>query len=689
MERMYPLVSEKLPHFFHGGDYNPEQWPAEVRDADMRLMKLAHWNLATVGVFSWVSLQPAPDQWDFDWLDAVMDNLAEGGMFACLATPTAAPPAWLSHQHPASLRTDAQGRRHRHGNRVNYCPNAVAYREACAEIAGRLAERYKEHPALALWHVSNEYGGVCYCETCAGEFRRWLEAKYGSLDELNERWYTRFWSHTFTDWSQIEPPLQHGESMPALRLDYRRFNSDSLLGCYLNEARILREVTPGVPVTTNMMGAHPDMDYHTWAPHVDVVAWDSYPSVRSAPEQISFYHDLMRGLKRDRPFLLMEQTPSSQNWQAVNALKRPGQMRLWSYQAVAHGSDSVMYFQWRRGRGGHEKLHGAVVAHAGHENTRVFQEVAELGEELEKLGDAVLGSATQAKIAVIFDWQSWWTLDATSGPVRDKQYVQTLIKHYAALRERNIMVDVVSPETALEGYSAVVAPMLYMVRTEWAEKVTEFVRGGGRFVATAMTGWVDETDLAYLGGYPGALRQVLGVWVEEIDALFEDQANQIRMKQPFGPCRGEYKCGRLCELLHAEQAGVLGTYGADFYAGWPVVTENRLGEGFAYYIGTDPEQEFLVHFYRTICADCGIFPPMEGGEGIEVTLRSQKDRSFIFVLNHRDEVSFVDLGDRHYCDLLTGRTHTANVPVRGFDVRILEEVEPTPDQDAPQEKPAE
>ena len=483
MERMYPLVSE-APRFFHGGDYNPEQWPPAVWDEDMRLMKLAHWNIATVGVFSWVSLQPAPDKWEFGWLDTILGKLVENDMVACLATPSAAPPAWLSQQHPATLRTDSRGQRHRHGNRVNYCPNSIAYREASAAIARRLAERYKDHPALALWHVSNKYGGVCYCETCAHAFRQWLKDKYGSLDELNERWYTRFWSHTFTDWSQIEPPLQHGESMPALRVDYRRFNNDSTLACYLNEARVLREVTPGVAVTTNMMGTFPDLDYHTWAPHVDVVAWDCYPGARSDPAHTAFCHDLMRGLKKDRPFLPMEQTPSSQNWQNVNALKRPGVMRLWSYLAVAHGSDSVMYFQWRRGRGGHEKLHGAVVAHVGHEDTRVFQEVTELGAELEKLGDAVLGSATQAKVALVFDWENWWTLDATSGPIRDKRYVETVAKHYAALWARSIPVDVIGTDAPLDGYGLVIAPMLYMVRKEWAEKVTKFVRDGGRFVAT-------------------------------------------------------------------------------------------------------------------------------------------------------------------------------------------------------------
>jgi beta-galactosidase len=674
MGKMYPPVSEKLPRLLHGGDYNPEQWPQEVWDEDIRLMKLAHVNAATVGVFSWASLQPAPDRFEFAWLDKVLDKLAENDIFAVLATPTAAHPAWLSQGHPEVLRSDRTGRRRRHGGRVNFCPNSTVYRQACATIVRRLAERYKDHPAMLLWHVSNEYGGECYCENCATAFRAWLQQQHGSLESLNEDWYTPFWSHTFTDWSQVEPPYENGErSIPALCIDYQRFCSDSLLACFLNEAGVIRQVTPGVPVTTNMMGTHYSTDYGKWAPHVDVIAWDCYPSIRSDIAETAFQHDLMSGLKGGKPFLLMEQTPSSQNWQAVNALKRPKQMSLWSWMAVAHGSDSVMYFQWRRSRGGPEKLHGAVVDHVGHSETRVFQEVAQLGEQMERSGDAFVGAAAPAEIALVFDWENWWTLESTSGPVRAKQYQAAVFRHYRALWARNIPVHVVTTDCDLSEYALIIAPMLYAVRSDWAENITEFVRAGGRLVTTCLTGWVDEHDLAHLGGYPGPLREALGVWVEEIDALFEDQTNRIIIKRSFGPCRGEYTCRRLCEVVHAETATVLATYGGEFYAGWPAVTENALGEGYAYYIGTETEVDFLEHFYRTVCADCGIFPCLESQPGVEVRRRTQKDRVFTFVLNHNDELAYVELGQKRYRDLLTGRVHSGSVPLRGFDVRILEE----------------
>jgi beta-galactosidase len=406
---------------------------------------------------------------------------------------------------------------------------------------------------------------------------------------------------------------------------------------------------------------------------VDVICWDNYPGLRTDPARPAFNHDLMCWLKGGRPFLLMEQTPSSQNWQKVNALKRPGQMRLWSYQAVAHGSDSVMYFQWRRGRGGCEKLHGAIVEHAGHQNTRVFREVSELGQELADLGDQILGAGVEASVALLFDWENWWTLENTSGPIDEKSYVDTVFGHYRAMWQRNIPVAVVGSDADLGGFDLLVAPMLYMTREDWAGRVEDFVRGGGRFVATCLTGWVDETDLAYTGGYPGPLREVLGVWVEEIDALFPDQQNRIIMKQPFGPCRGAYRSRRLCDLMHAESAGVLATYGEQFYAGWPAVTENAYGEGFAYYIGTCPEQDFLLHFYRTVCTDAGIFPLLDSPEGVEVRRRVQGEGSFLFVLNHGEEVAHVELPGQGYRDILLDEEVEKDLPVQPYDVRILRE----------------
>lgn len=670
MTRQYTAVSAKAPFLWHGGDYNPEQWSPDVWEEDFRLMRKAGITAATVGVFSWVSLQPAEDRFTFEWLDDIIDGLHANGIKVILATPSAAQPAWMSQAYPEVLRSDESGIRRQHGQRVNYCPNSPDYRRFSANIARRLAERYGAHEALLLWHVSNEYGGACYCDTCAERFRTWLQAKYGTLDALNAAWWTPFWSHTYTDWSQIMPPRQNAEFLThGLTVDYFRFMNESQLDCYRNERDILRSITPHIPITTNLMGAYKPLDYRRWAKEMDVVSWDCYPNPNNTPADIAFLHDLTRGLKDGQPFLLMEQTPSSQNWQEINALKRPGVLRLWSYLAVAHGADSVMYFQWRRGRGGCEKLHGAVIEHAGREDTRVFREVSALGAELQKLGDSVIGAAVEAKVGIVFDWDNWHALDSAVGPVRDKKYLETVRKHYRALYEKNIPVDLVFPDSDISRYKIIIAPMLYMVKPGFAEKIEAFVASGGIFVATFLTGLVDEHDLAFTNGYPGPLSRVLGVWVEEIDALYADQSNTIVMMEGSG----SYTCGRIADLLHTTGAQVLATYASDFYAGMPVLTRNTFGKGTAYYLASDPEPAFLDRLYGELLDQSGIHPVLNTPQGIEVAVRVKGDRTLLFVLNHTPNETQIDLGNDMRRDLLTGESVRGVIQLNGYGVCILEQ----------------
>ena len=664
----YTPVSAKAPFLWHGGDYNPEQWSPDVWQDDFRLMKQAGMTCATVGVFSWVSLQPSEEEFTFDWLDQIIDGLHANGIQVVLATPSAAQPAWMSQKYPDVLRAGESGARNPHGERVNYCPNSPDYRRLSGEMARRLAERYAKHPALILWHVSNEYGGVCYCETCAARFREWLKAKYGTLDELNARWWTAFWGHTFTDWEQIQPPLAGGERhMHGLNVDYFRFMSESQLACFTNERDILREITPDIPITTNLMGAYKPLDYRQWAKELDVVSWDCYPQPRQSAGEIAFMHDLTRSLKDGQPFLLMEQTPSSQNWQEINALKPPGVLRLWSYLAVAHGADSVQYFQWRRGRGGCEMLHGAVVEHAGRSDTRVFREVSQLGAELRQLGDHIVGARTQAKVGILFDWENWHALDDAVGPVRDKRYIDTLRKHYVAFFRRNVAIDVVFPDSDLSGYAILVAPMLYMVKPGFAEKVEAFVKAGGTFVATYMTGWVDQDGLAFETGYPGPLMNVLGVWVEEIDAIYPGQTNRILMSDRSGA----YTCDHLADLLHAESAEVLATYGDPFYAGMPVLTKHSFGGGSAYYLGSDPEPGFLNQLYDGLLKEYGITAALDAPAGVEVAVREKRGQAITFVLNHNNRPASVETGGRPFISLLSGDRIGATITLAPYDVDIL------------------
>ena len=398
----------------YGGDYNPEQWPQDSWEEDMRLIKLAHIDTLTLNVFSWASLQPSEEEYCFDKLDKIMGLARENGMKVCLATSTGAHPAWMARKYPEILRTDFGGVKRKFGGRHNSCPNSMVYRNYSVKLAGELAKRYQDYDNIVAWHISNEYGGECYCENCEKAFRVWLKKRYGTLEKLNRAWNTSFWGHTFYDWEEIVLPDTRSEHMQLERtmaqgisIDYRRFNSDSILECFRLEYEAVKQYTPDIPVTTNLMGAYKPLDYQKWGKYMDFISWDNYPSNEDSVSKTAFNHDLMRGVGGGKPFILMEQTPSLQNWQPFNALKRPGVMRLWSYQAVAHGSDAVLFFQIKRSIGGCEKYHGAVIDHAGHENTRVFREVAELGLELERLGSEVLGSVGTAQTAIMFDWENW------------------------------------------------------------------------------------------------------------------------------------------------------------------------------------------------------------------------------------------------------------------------------------------
>jgi beta-galactosidase len=673
----HPLTS-RLPRFFYGGDYNPEQWTTtfganeeEVWREDVRLMRLAHVNVATVGVFSWVSLQPDEHTFTFEWLDRVMDLLAENQIFACLATATAAQPAWLSATYPDVLPVDEQGIRRGQGARQNYCPTSPDFRRLSQNLARHLAERYGTHPALLLWHVSNEYyGGGCYCERCASRFRDWLKVRYGSLEAVNLHWSTAFWSHTYTAWEQIIPPGPRTEvSVQGLTLDYRRFISDMYLECYRGEADILHEVTPGTPVTTNFMGIYKPIDYFSWAPYLDVACWDSYPTLTTPPAEIAFAHDLTRGVKAGQSWLLMEQTPSQTQWRPYNPLKRPGVLRLHSYQAVAHGADAVMYFQWRQSRGSFEMFHGAVVSHAGHENTRVFNDVATLGTELAELDNGILGTRLPARVAVIFDWSNWWNVEFKPSLSSGINYIEDVLLYYQTLWERNIAVDVVSPEGDLSGYDLVIAPLLNMVSEQQGASIERYVEQGGTFVTGYFSGVVDEDTRAWLGGYPGPLRKALGIWVEEFDPLEPEQANTIVVEDGGRLPVGSYRCDRWCDLVNLEGAVALAGYGKDFYAGRPAITEHTFGKGKAIYVATRPEKRLVDALLGGLLDELKITAPLSVPAGVEVTRREGNGRSYLFVLNYNEETVQIPLPEEME-ELLNGggKVTKLELPARGVAV---------------------
>ncbi|MNW28904.1 Beta-galactosidase BgaP [compost metagenome] len=672
------MISSKLPKVFYGGDYNPEQWSKDIHTEDLRLFKLAGIDMATINVFSWAKNQPDEATYQFEWLDELIDSLYANGIYICLATSTAAHPAWMAKRYPDVLRVDADGRKRKFGGRHNSCPNSPTYRKYAEQIADRLAGRYQDHPAVLVWHVSNEYGGECYCEHCETAFRVWLKKRYRTLEDLNRAWNTSFWGHTFYDWDEIVLPSNLSEhwgnnksNFQGISLDYSRFNSDSLLECYLLEYHAIKRHIPESIITTNLMGFYKELDYFKWAQHLDIVSWDSYPALDTPFSFTAMAHDLMRGLKDGQSFMLMEQTPSQQNWMPYNSLKRPGVMRLWSYQSIAHGADTVLFFQLRRSIGACEKYHGAVIEHAGHEHTRVFREVTQLGAELKTLGDATLDASVPSRVAVIFDWNNWWAIEKSSGPTVALKYLEQIHKYYKAFFDQHIQVDIISPSTEFNKYDIVIAPVLYMVKEGVAERLEQFVEQGGTFLTTFFSGIVDEHDLVTLGGYPGKLRKLLGIWVEEIDALLPTQQNRIVLKEKIGLLEGSYACGLLCDLLHTEGADTLAVYGEDFYQGMPALTRNRLGNGAAWYVATDPDQEFLYGLVTSICTELGIRAPLTAPDNVEISIRSKEGMDYIFVMNHSREPQQYHIQEGTVFELISSQEYSGEVTIAGHDVHIL------------------
>lgn len=638
----------------YGGDYNPEQWDETTWEEDMRLFKLAHIDTVTLNVFSWASLQPDEDTYCFDKLDKIMELVHKNGLKVVLATSTGAHPAWMAHRYPEILRTEFNGMKRKFGGRHNSCPNSLIYRKYSTKLAERLAERYKEYDNIVAWHISNEYGGECYCENCEKAFRVWLKKKYHTIEELNRVWDTAFWGHTFYDWDEVVVPnllsehFEYDHTMfQGISLDYRRFNSDSILECYRLEYEAVKKYTPDIPVTTNLMGFYKALDYQKWAKYMDMVSWDSYPFNEDTPAQIAMSHELMRSIGGGKPFLLMEQTPSVTNWQPYNALKRPGVMRLWSYQAVAHGADSIMFFQMRRSIGACEKYHGAIIDHVGNENTRVFREAAQLGAELEKLGEETLGTRGKKDAAILFDWDNWGAIEYSSGPSRLLKYKDEVQNYYTALYEQNIATDIIGVEDDFSAYRVIFAPILYMVKPGMDEKIEAFVAAGGIFVTTFFSGYVEEHDLVVTGGYPGKLRELLGIWVEETDALPEGEKNHFTWEGK------QHEATLLCDLLHSEGAEVLASYEEDFYAGMPVLTRNEYGKGAAYYVAARSDAAFYREFAGKICSKAGIVPALDTPEGVEAVIRRNEKNEFLFLLNHAKTEQSVVL-NRDGMELLTG-----------------------------------
>ncbi|MDO5034745.1 MAG: beta-galactosidase [Actinomycetaceae bacterium] len=693
----------------YGGDWNPDQWPAQTVDEDIQLMKEAGVNLVTLGVFSWAKLEPEPGVYDFEWLREIMDKCAAAGIYVDLATGTASPPAWMAKRHPESLPVTKEGVRLAFGSRQQYCPSSAVYKKHSRELAARLAAEFSDHPALALWHVNNEYAchvHGCYCDACEHEFQEWLAEKYENIEALNHAWNTYFWAQIYSDFSEISlPRLAPTFHNSAQMLDHARFVDAQLLGLFDAEASELRAASD-IPVTTNFLGDFPHTNGREWAKHVDIVSDDSYPdpAIPGSAHEVAFTADLMRGYKGGAPFLLMEQTTAAVQWRPQNSPKRPGQYSLWSLSRVAHGADGIMQFQWRQSPGGAEMMHSGMVAHSG-KKSRWWPEVGELGKQLESIAP-VLGGRIDARVCVVADWDSMIARSVTPGPNTVPAAFTAARKWHRTLWEKNIATDIVGIEDDLSKYSLVIVPEIFIDYPEFATRLEEAVARGAHVLVTAPTGVVTPDLRAVTGGYLGSLSELLGVcvtdhsvnspgaWSFESDLdprvdritrsvevpsaaeyrdlevrspLLQRALDQIGSPRPTprGGVWGEYvmavkEADEFTDPMWlSDEVEVLAQFGYESdLGGWPAITRRKVGSGSAWYVATNLDAVGRDALIRVLSAYARL--DISGAtlpDGIERVTRGL----VTFYLNHSDKA--VQLAGVTGYDLISKATATGHAVV--------------------------
>ncbi|KQO03284.1 beta-galactosidase [Arthrobacter sp. Leaf234] len=662
--RSWPGGTQKLRY---GGDYNPEQWPRDTWLEDIALMQQTGINLVSIGIFSWALLEPRDGEFDFTFLDDIMDLLASAGIDVDLGTPTAAPPAWFWKKYPQARPVTREGVQLGHGSRGMASPSSPDYRRHAARITGELARRYAGHPALRLWHVHNEYGAPiseCYSDASVVAFREWLGHRYGSLDAVNDAWGTTFWGQRYGSWEEIDAPrLSATVVNPAQRLDFKRFTSDSLLECYVLERDTIREYTPDLPVTTNFMATScPSLDYWSWAREVDVVANDHYLTAERTDNHVllALDADFTRSLAGGKPWMLMEHSTSAVNWQPRNIAKRPGEMTRNSLGHVARGADAVMFFQFRASRSGAEKFHSAMVPHQG-TDSRIFREVTELGHLLGR-SSAVRGSTVDARVAILWDQQSFWAQDLEWRPSEDLDHRERIEAWYTALWQRNVTVDFAHPEQDLGHYDLVLAPALYAVSAAARENLEAYVAEGGNFVVSFFSGIVDDHDAVPAGGHPGQLRAVLGLTVAEWLPLRRHETVTL----DDGSSADIW-----AEDIELHGARTRTSYTSGPAEGQAAITVNTFGKGTAWYVSTRPTSGTLDALLGEALAATGI-PDGPSTPGVETVTRTGDGVTFTFVLNHTDVDAPLPVGGS---DLVSGRTVSAGELLAAGACAVIEKQE--------------
>ena len=660
----------KLRRIPFGGDYSPEQWSHDVWKEDMKLMKELGVNTVTINVHSWIMSEREEGRIDFAFLDDVVAMLKENDIDIIMATATTAPPAWMYQKDHGILKTDIKGRASKYGVRERFCPTSVTYRQHVEKFVSALAEHFKDEKSILLWHLNNELSGFCYCEHCEQRFRNYLKEKYGTIENLNERWCTAMWGRTYTSFDDIYAPTELNElylnvngdgmdldSLPTEAIEYARFQSEAHRELFDLETQCIRKFIPDA-VCTNNYQFRGRFDYHRIADPIDIISLDIYPEKTDPSYKASFNLDIARNFKKqDTPFLIMEMTPNHASWAKVCASKRPGEIGLYAMTNIAHGADSALFFQIRRTPAGFEKFHGAMIAHVGHLDTRIGRELKALSHDLCRIPLDILGMTLSPEVAVIHDWDEKLGVEIPCSVQKGIDYTKEVMHYYRFFHENNIATDVISLDQDFSKYKLIVAPMLCMLRGEYAEKLRTFTESGGILVLTYFSGYTDECDYMYLDGQPGPLKDVAGLWVEEIDALSPGESNRMVFHDGTS-----VSVSYMCDVIRDNGAEVLAVYGDDYYEGLPCLTRNRFGKGECIYIGAKPDSAGVDRILSIALSDAGITRGLDTPEGVRAVRRGD----YLFLLNYSGEDRTVTLQESMLNVLSDEKTEEVFLPPNGY-----------------------
>jgi beta-galactosidase len=679
---------------YFGVDYHPEQWvypyagtpehPEAAWDKDARTMLKAGVNVVRIGEFTWGLCEPEEGKFDFAWLGRVMDIMGKAGISVVLATPTAAPPAWLARKYPEILPIDEQGLVKHEGTRRAVCLNSEVFWKRSKRVVEEMAKALGRHPRLIAWQIDNSLGGnfteASFNEDTRHDWHAWLESKYENIERLNQLMGLRHWGQVVTRWDEVPMPMTAPAAHnPALVLDWCRFCSDTIVQFVRMQADVLHELTPQCPVTTNLRPLLHRFDHFDLAEVIDFVSIESTAAIKAKASELACEIDMLRSLKKtgirtpdgDTGFWVIEQKAGNVSWQDVNSLVRPGVLRMFTYQLVSRGATAILFFRWRQPRFGAEKFHGAVLPHKVRTDGRVFQEVAQIGEELKLLGPSLQGTRVQAEAAILYSHDNDWALQQPNQPNKHFSLREHIQLFYSALHDRNITVDFARPAEDLSPYKLVFAPSLYLLSGGEADRLKLYVQNGGTLISTFNTGLVDEHNLAPDTGYPHDLTDLFGLEVIEFDQLPPGEENHLTFKGTF-PTSHLHPARLWCDIIEPKDCQVIATYAKDFYAGRPAMTMNTFGLGKAIYIGTQSHQHFYNDLVLWLRQLCNLHSLLKVPEAVEVCMRQRDGMEVFFLLNHQTSPLRIQFYKPMH-DFLTGSTFSGNYDLQPHSVLVLDE----------------